>query len=91
MKPNAALFSTMQLTSSRQKPAASKIVVKHSLITNQKFSDLKFQNAKLMDYMFANKIWINYNHSDTLQVAALGFTMQEIHPRVSTHSEGFCH
>jgi hypothetical protein len=71
----------------KQPTEARKIIVKHSLITNQKFSDLKFQNAKLMDYMFANKIWIRYNQSDTLQVTALGF-MQGVHPRVA-HREGF--
>jgi hypothetical protein len=52
---------------------ARKIIVKHSLITNMKFSNLKFQNAQLMDHMYKNKIWIRYNQSDTLQVAALGF------------------
>jgi hypothetical protein len=71
----------------KQPTEARKIIVKHSLITNQKFSDLKFQNAKLMDYMFANKIWIRFNQSDTLQVAALGF-IQGVHPRV-THRDGF--
>jgi predicted oxidoreductase len=63
----------------KQPTEACKIIVKHSLITNQKFSDLKFQNAKLMDYMFANQIWIRYNQSNTLQMAALGF-MQGVHP-----------
>jgi hypothetical protein len=71
----------------KQPTEARKIIVKHSLITKQKFSDLKFQNAKLMDSMFANKIWIRYNQSDTLQVVALGF-MQGVHPRVA-HREGF--
>jgi hypothetical protein len=52
-----------------------------------KFSDLKFQNAPLMDHMFKNKIWIRYNQSESLQVAALGF-MQGVHPRV-THCDGF--
>jgi hypothetical protein len=51
-----------------------------------KFSDLKLQNAKLMDHMYKNKIWI-YNQSDTLQVAALGFA-QGVHPRVA-HRDGF--
>jgi hypothetical protein len=68
-------------------PLKHKIIVKHLLITNQKFSDLKFQNAKLMDHMFANKIWIRFNQSDTLQVAALGF-IQGVYPRV-THRDGF--
>jgi hypothetical protein len=70
----------------KQPTEARKIVVKHSLITNQKFSDLKFQNAKLMDHMFAHKIWIKFNQSDTLQVAALDF-LQGVHPRV-THRDG---
>jgi hypothetical protein len=71
----------------KQPTDARKIIVKHSLITTLKFSDLKFQNAKLMDYMFTNKIWIRYNQSDTLQVAALGF-VQGVHPRV-THRDDF--
>lgn len=61
--------------------------MRHSLITNLKFSDLKFQNAKLMDHMFTNKIWVHYNQSNSLQVAALGF-IQGVHPRV-THRDGF--
>jgi hypothetical protein len=56
-----------------QPTEACEVIVKHSLITNQKFSDLKFQNARLMDYIFANKIWILYNQSDTLQMEVLGF------------------
>jgi hypothetical protein len=71
----------------KQPTEGRKIIVKHSLVTNMKFSDLKFQNTKLMDHMYKNKIWIRYNASDTLQVTALGF-MQGIHPRV-THREGF--
>ena len=71
----------------KQPTEARKIMVKHSLITSMKFSDLKFQNAKLMDHMYANKIWIRYNQSDTLQVAALGF-IQGVHPRVA-HRDGF--
>ena len=71
----------------KQPTEARKVIVKHSILTNQKFSDLKFQNAKLMDHLFTNKIFLSYNQSDTLQVAALGF-MQGIHPRV-THREGF--
>jgi hypothetical protein len=55
----------------KQPTDTRKIIVKHSLITTMKFSDLKFQNAKLMDHMFTNKIWIRYNQSDTLQVTAL--------------------
>jgi hypothetical protein len=72
----------------KQPTDARKIIVKHSLITkNMKFSDLKFQNDKLMDYIFEHKTWIRYNQSDTLQVAALGF-VQGVHPRV-THRDGF--
>jgi hypothetical protein len=71
----------------KQPTEVRKTIVKHSLITNQKFSDLKFQNAKLMDHMFTNKIWIRFNQSDTLQVATLGF-MQGVHPRV-THRDRF--
>jgi hypothetical protein len=80
---NAAFEHTVD----NQPTNVRKIIVKHSLITNMKFSDLKFQNAKLMDYMFEHKIWICYNRSDTLQVAALGF-VQGVHPRV-THWDGF--
>jgi hypothetical protein len=71
----------------KQPTEARKIIVTHSLITSMKFSDLKFQNTKLMDHMFKNKIWIRYNQSQTLQVAALGF-IQGVHPRV-THRDGF--
>jgi hypothetical protein len=71
----------------KQPTDARKIIIKHSLITALKYSDLKFQNAKLMDNMFTNKIWIWYNQSGTLQVAALGF-VQGVHPRV-THPDGF--
>jgi hypothetical protein len=71
----------------KQPTDARTIIVKHSLITNMKFSDLKFQNTKLMDYMFEHKIWIHYSPSDTLQVAALGF-VQGVHPRV-THWDRF--
>jgi hypothetical protein len=52
------------------------------------YSDLKFQNAKLMDFMFEQKIWLRYNQSDTLQVAALLGFVQGVHPRV-THRDGF--
>ena len=61
---------------------ARKILVRHSLLTNLKFSDLKFQNAKLMEHMFKHKIYIKYNQSETLEVAALGF-IQDVHPRVT--------
>ena len=61
---------------------ARKILVRHSVITNLKFSDLKFQNAQLMDHMFKNKIYIRYNQSESLEVAALGF-IQDVHPRVT--------
>jgi hypothetical protein len=71
----------------KQPNDARKIIVRHSLITNMKFSDLKFQNAKLMDHMFTNKIWVHYNQSNSLQVAALGF-IQGVHPRV-TYRDGF--
>jgi hypothetical protein len=37
--------------------------------------------------MFKNKIWIRYNQSKSLHVAALGF-MQGVHPRV-IHRDGF--
>jgi hypothetical protein len=40
----------------KQPTDARKIAVKHSLITSMKFSDLKFQNARLMEHMFKNKI-----------------------------------
>ena len=68
---------------------ARKILVRHSLLTNLKFSDLKFQNAKLMEHMFKNKIYIRYNQSESLQVAALGF-MQDVHPRI-TFRDHFSH
>jgi hypothetical protein len=71
----------------KQPTEARKIIVKHSLITAMKFSDLKFQNAQLMNHMLKNKIWVRYNQSETLQVAALGF-IQGVHPRV-THRDGF--
>jgi hypothetical protein len=57
------------------------------LITKMKFTDLKFQNAKLMEHIFTNKIWVHYNQSETLQVSALGF-IQGVHPRV-THRDGY--
>ena len=68
---------------------ARKILVRHSLLTNLKFSDLKFQNAKLMEHMFKNKIYIRYNQSESLEVAALGF-MQDVHPRI-TFRDHFAH
>jgi hypothetical protein len=70
----------------KQPTDARKIIVNHSLITAMKFSDLKFQNAPLVDHMFKNKIWIRYKQSESLQVAALGF-MQGVHPRVA-HRDG---
>jgi hypothetical protein len=66
----------------KQPTAARKIIISHSLITNLKFSALKFQNAPLMDYMAKNKIWIRFNQSESLQIAALGF-IQDVHPRVT--------
>ena len=69
---------------------ARKILVRHSLlVTNLKFSDLKFQNTKLMEHMFKNKIYIWYNQSESLEVAALGF-MQDVHPRI-TFRDRFSH
>jgi hypothetical protein len=66
----------------KQPTAARKINIAHSLITNLKFSALKFQNAPLMDYMAKNNIWIRFNQSESLQIAALGF-IQDVHPRVT--------
>ena len=68
---------------------ARKILVRHSLLTNLKFSDLKFQNAKLMEHMFKNKVYIRYNQSESLEVAALGF-IQGVHPRI-TFRDTFSH
>jgi hypothetical protein len=68
---------------------ARKILVRHSLLTNFKFSDLKFQNAKLMDHMYKNKIYIRFNQSESLEVAALGF-IQDVHPRI-TFRDHFLH
>lgn len=61
---------------------ARKILVRHNIITSLKFSDLKFQNAALMNHMSKNKIYIKYNQSGSLQVAALGF-IQDVHPRIT--------
>jgi hypothetical protein len=71
----------------KQPNDARKIIVRHSLITNMKSSDLKFQNARLMDHMFTNKIWVHCNQSNTLQAAALGF-IQGVQPKV-TCRDGF--
>ena len=68
---------------------AQKILIRHSLLTNLKFSDLKFQNSKLMEHMFKNKIYIRYNQSESLDVAALRF-MQDVHPRI-TFRDHFSH
>ena len=65
---------------------ARKILVRHSLITNLRFSELKFQNAKLMDHMFKNRIYLKYNQSESLEVAALGF-IQNVHPRITFRDE----
>jgi hypothetical protein len=74
-------------TVDKQPTKACKIIVKHSLVTALKFSELKFQNAKLMDHMFTDTIWIKYNQSESLQTSALGF-FQGVHPR-ATHRDGF--
>jgi hypothetical protein len=58
------------------------IFICHSVITNLKFSHLKFQNAKLMEHMSKNKIYIRYNQLDFLSVATLGF-IQDIHPHIT--------
>ena len=68
---------------------ARKILVRHSLLTNVKFSDLKFQNARLMDHMFKNRIYLKYNQTETLEIAALGF-IQDVHPRI-TFRDSFSH
>ena len=66
----------------KQPADAKKMILAHNLITNTKFSDLKFQNPALMDYMYKNKIWLKFNQSESLEVAALGF-IQDVHPRVA--------
>jgi hypothetical protein len=73
----------------KQPTEARKILVSHSLITNLKFSELKFQNAKLMDHTFKNKIYIRHNQSESLEIAALGF-IQNVHPRI-TFRDTFAH
>ena len=64
----------------KKQPANAKKMI--NLITNTKFSDLKFQKPALMDYMYKNKIWLKFNPSKSLEVAALGF-IQEVHPRIA--------
>ena len=61
---------------------ARKILVRHTVITKFKFSELKFQNANLMEHMFKNRIYLRYNQSESLEVAALGF-IQDVHPRIT--------
>jgi hypothetical protein len=61
-----------------------------SLITAMKLSELKFQKAKLMYHMFANKIWMRYNQSESLQTTALGF-FQGVHPRATHRNEFVFH
>ena len=73
----------------KQPTTARKVIVAHSLVTTMKFSDLKFQNAPLMAYLLANKAFLQYNKSETLQTAALGF-FQRVHPRV-THRDDFAY
>jgi hypothetical protein len=70
----------------KQPTEARKIIIAHSLITNLKFFDLKIQNAPLMDYMAKKKIWVHFNQSQSLQIAALGF-IQDVHPRVTYRDE----
>ena len=66
----------------KQSADAKKMILAHNLITNTKISELKFQNPALMDYMYKNKIWLKFNQSESLEVAALGF-IQDVHPRVA--------
>ena len=66
----------------KQPADAKKMLIAHTLITNTKFSDLKFSNPALMDYMYQNKIWLKFNQSESLEISSLGF-MQDVHPRIS--------
>ena len=66
----------------KQPADAKKMILAHNLITNTKFSDLKFQNPALMDYMYKHKVWLKFNQSENLEVAALGF-IQDVHPRIA--------
>jgi hypothetical protein len=68
---------------------ARRIIVAHSLLTSFKFSDLKFQNAKLMEHMCKNKVCIRHNQSESFAVAALGW-IQDVHPR-TTFRDHFRH
>ena len=66
----------------KQPADAKKMILAHNLITKTKFSDLKFQNPASIDYMYKNKIWLKFNQSESLEVAALGF-IQDMHPRTA--------
>ena len=66
----------------KEPTAARKVLVRHNVITKLKFSELKFQNPKLMEHMFKNRIYLRYNQSESLEVAALGF-IQDVHPRIT--------
>jgi hypothetical protein len=65
-----------------QPTEARKMLIAHSLITNTKFTNLKFQNPALMDYMYKHKIWLKLNQSESLEISALGF-IQDVHPRAT--------
>jgi hypothetical protein len=66
----------------KQPTEARKMIIAHSVITNFKFTDLKFQNPALMEYMYKNKVWLKFNQSESLEISALGF-IQDVHPRVT--------
>jgi hypothetical protein len=66
----------------KQPTEARKMLITHSLITNTKFTSLKFQNPVLMDYMYTHQIWLKLNQSESLEIKALGF-IQDVHPRVT--------
>jgi hypothetical protein len=59
--------------------ARKMLLITHSLITNTKFTDLKFQNPTLMDYIYKHNIWLNFNQSESLEITALGF-IQDVQP-----------
>jgi hypothetical protein len=71
---NETAYNTLFVHAVDKQPTdARKIIVKHLLIRAMQFSDLKFQNAQLMNHMLKHKIWVRYNQSKMLQVVALGF------------------
>ena len=70
----------------KQPTEARKVIIAHSLITSAKFTDLKFQNPALMEYMYKHKIWLKFNPSESLEIAALGF-IQDVHPRITFHED----